>query len=684
MPSNPRWLAAIAALHLLLFMACAESETGSAGSASTADAAAPVEKTSTAKKRSERPLPAFDGTSLDGTPLSVSSFIGRRLLVVYFNPNVPSSAVLADAVAALAPEAGDHNFQLLGVAQGSSAEAAQAFLAERSLDFPCFHDASGAFLRKIAGQGAPTAAVLADAEGNMVSAVAGFPTDGKDPAGAAEQVLRGWLRLETDDPTSTAFGERPEAPTFSAPRLDDEGEFDLAAHRGQPLVLIFFLHTCPHCHHALESMRGSLEALPEGKRPKLVGISIQHEPYAVRESLKEDGLDFFPVVFDPDESIREAYGAVAGVPVTFLVDAEGRIASRTDGWRDDRDPPLLKMRLARLAGEPAPMLLHSTGYSGNEFCGVCHEQEHATWELTNHATAFDTLVRHGVDGDGECVSCHVVGYGKAGGWALDAPEPQLEGVGCETCHGRGGPHLSPDFVKDHDYEAVCATCHNPTHSLGFEYASFLPRVSHATNLEFTSLSADERSALLAKRRKPRANLLPTRADFVGSDACQSCHAQEFETWSGHGHAKAFATLEAKGEAGNGECLQCHTTGLGKKGGFDLAGGADPDRAAVGCESCHGPGGNHVGDDAPKRGTILSLGDKCDSCVILQICGGCHDDANDPGFEFEVQDKIDAQRHGTIPPSADGASARAPLPATTRLGLLETAFRGEPEARWTAN
>lgn len=44
---------------------------------------------------------------------------------------------------------------------------------------------------------------------------------------------------------------------------------------------------------------------------------------------------------------------------------------------------------------------------------------------------------------------------------------------------------------------------------------------------------------------------------------------------------------------------------------------------------------------------MSLADKCDSCVILQICGSCHDDANDPGFEFEVKAKIDKIRHGTI-------------------------------------
>jgi hypothetical protein len=58
----------------------------------------------------------------------------------------------------------------------------------------------------------------------------------------------------------------------------------------------------------------------------------------------------------------------------------------------------------------------------------------------------------------------------------------------------------------------------------------------------------------------------------------------------------------------------------------------------------------VKEGSARIGNIVSLADKCDSCVILQICGGCHDDANDPGFEFEVLDKIEAQRHGTVEPS----------------------------------
>ena len=34
-------------------------------------------------------------------------------------------------------------------------------------------------------------------------------------------------------------------------------------------------------------------------------------------------------------------------------------------------------------------------------------------------------------------------------------------------------------------------------------------------------------------------------------------------------------------------------------------------------------------------------------MILQICGSCHDAANDPKFEFSVEEHIERQRHGTI-------------------------------------
>ncbi|MFP6640476.1 MAG: multiheme c-type cytochrome, partial [Myxococcota bacterium] len=262
--------------------------------------------------------------------------------------------------------------------------------------------------------------------------------------------------------------------------------------------------------------------------------------------------------------------------------------------------------------------------------------------------AYGTLVTHGEERDGECVSCHVVGYDQPGGFSFAHPESYLENVGCESCHGRGGPHLSPDFLKDGGYATACLGCHDEKHSLGFEFATFLPNVSHAV---IASMTPDQRAERFGENATSHRPLLPTTADYVGSDSCQTCHTAEFATWSDSPHAHSVAPLLAKDKADDPKCLACHTTGYGRPGGFPKDGrvGAHPDLARVGCESCHGPGGDHVAPAAPKIGTILSLADKCDSCVILQICGSCHDEANDPDFTFEVQEHIERQRHGTIEP-----------------------------------
>ncbi len=630
----------------------------------------------------ERPLPAYQGLTLEDERLSLTDLIGRRFLIFFFNPEVESAENVGEVVAALEEEAGDHNFALLGVAQGSSRSNAQAFVARHGIDAPILLDGNGGLAGKV-GLRAPVALALADAEGYLVNA--SLPPEGvDDPKAVLESELRDWLRLPPPGHGIPQLAN-PVAPTFRAAYLDQEGTFDLAAMRGEPLVLIFFLHTCPHCHHALRAIKKNLDAMPKDARPNLVGVSVYNKSMGVKDRLEADGLDFFTVLTDFDGTVRNAYGANGGVPVVLLIDAEGRIISRTEGWRDDRDPPLLRMRMARIAGQPIPMLLHRSGYSGNEFCTVCHEQQGLTWELTNHGGAFDTLVRHGADRDGECVGCHVVGYEQAGGWSFEKPDPALEDVGCETCHGQGGPHTGGAHPKTaSEYEAVCVGCHNKEHSLGFEYASFVPRVSHAANAALAQLSPEEIARVLEERRKPRSNILPDDADYVGSAACQSCHAAEYQTWLEQPHAKAVATLEAKGEAGNAECLACHTTGFDKQGGFPAGGtaGEHPALAAVGCESCHGPGSAHIAEGSRKLGTIISLGDKCDSCVILQICGGCHDDANDPGFEFQVQPHIDRQRHGTIeagtgkPKSAESA---ARLPSSAVAAALEAALRDGVDA-----
>jgi peroxiredoxin len=674
-------------LAILVALACSQEPdppSAAAAAPSAAVAATPAQPQAAPRAaRPERPLPAISGWTLDDQRFDVANVLGRRLLLFFFNPEVHEAEVVARAVQRIAPLRGKHNFQIFGIAIASSRARAAAFAKQHGFDFPVVDDSSAAIAQKL-GMRIPVALLGVDAEGYVVFGLGQFAVDEPDTEKAIEAQIREALRLpELAGAVEPVLGSAPMAPTFRAPVLDVKESFELAAQRGRPLILVFFLHTCPHCHELLGFLKETLPTLPEELRPKLVGVEITGRSEAVRAQLKADGFDFFPVLFDPDGKIRTAYGVFGSVPDTFLIDAQGQIRHRLRGWTNVQHAALLRMRIAKLAGAPVPMLLRTQGYSGSEVCGVCHELAHETWTFTQHATAFDTLVTHGADSDPECIGCHVVGYGEPGGFVSARETPDLENVGCESCHGRGGPHLSPGAVTAGDYAPACARCHDEKHSLGFEYASFLPRVSHAANAAVAALPLEEKRALLAARGAPREDLLPTNSRYVGSEACRGCHAAEHATWAASPHARAVERLAAVNKLGNPDCLRCHTTAYGRPGGFPPQGvpSQHADLAAVGCESCHGPGGDHVAEGSRKLGSIVSLADKCDSCVILQICGACHDEANDPGFEFEVKKKIERQRHGTIEPGTGkpkGKTARLDGPRAVEELLSRVFARTDAE------
>jgi len=614
------------------------------------DAGAGSEEAATAPRRpGERPIPAFGGRTVAGTRLSIGELLGSRVLLFLFNPEIDQAEPIAEAVGRVSALRGDHNFQVLGVGVGSDSATLSRFVRAQGLDFPVLDDSDGEITRLLRLR-APVALLGIDPDGYMTFGLGSFPRQG-DVADTVEAQLRESLRLP--EAGSSSEGELlayPEAPELGVIAMSDGEVLETAKLRGRAAVVIFFLHTCPHCHNALNALESILEAIPDEKRPRLVAVSLQNDPRAVRGALAELGLDYFDPYLDPSGRATERWGITGGVPVILVLDPQGRIVHRSTGWDEKRGAGIVRMKVAAAAGARIPMLLDPQGYSGNDVCGTCHQLEYATWEYTEHATAYDTLVTHAADRRTDCVGCHVVGFEEKGGFDVMRPSAHLEGVGCESCHGRGGPHLSPDFVPaEQGYETVCASCHNPTHSLGFDYATFHPRVSHEGIAAMSNL---ERAALV-EGGGPSRDLLPTRAEYVGSDACQSCHAQEYETWEASPHGHAVATLESQGKADDASCLACHTTAYDKPGGFPSGApvAAHPDLARVGCESCHGPGGDHVGETDRRTGTILSLGDKCDSCVILKICGTCHDDQNDPDFRFHVEERIEAQRHGTIEPSA---------------------------------
>lgn len=686
-------LSGLLAFTLLTFLACSADEGSESARAGAAAASSGHDSSNSgpsqpnvhakgetaARNANERPIPAFQGMTLEGHPLSMTNLLGSRVVLFFFNPEVAPARELSHAVSAIAERSGAHNFSVLGIGLGSDSSTLARFAEAEALKFPILDDSAGSIARLV-GLRSPNALIGVDAEGYMDFGVSSFPTEG-DIVASVKETLREKLRLPEDESASNgALFAFSKAPALGVISMADGSRLETDALEGRAAIVIFFLHTCSHCHRALRSIKTTLESIESDKRPRLVAISIQNAPGAVRRSLKELELDYFDPYLDPGNQAIDGWGVTGGVPVVLVLDTQGQIRHRSSGWNDKRDPGLVRMMVAKAAGARVPMLLDATGYSGNDVCGVCHEQEHAAWQFTAHSTAFDTLITHAADRRTDCVGCHVVGFDEKGGFDFKHQHEYLENVGCESCHGRGGPHLTPNFVPrdetgQHDYQQVCLTCHNPKHSLGFDYARFHPRISH---LKIVMLTDQERVDLLGGAG-PSRDLLPTQAEYVGSTVCQSCHEAEFKTWETSPHGHSVMTLERAGKAAESECLTCHTTAFGKPGGFaETAKVKDsPDLARVGCESCHGPGADHVGATAKRVGTILSLGDKCDSCVILKVCGSCHDEANDAGFQFKVEERIEAQRHGTIEAatlrgdqSADRALLREAFAQTARDRLSE--------------
>jgi hypothetical protein len=136
-----------------------------------------------------------------------------------------------------------------------------------------------------------------------------------------------------------------------------------------------------------------------------------------------------------------------------------------------------------------------------------------------------------------------------------------------------------------------------------------------------------------KRRLDEENLvasLPQRApetggQFIGPEACKTCHPAQYAAFTKMKHAHAYDALVPKKATRDPECLRCHTTGFGYQSGFH---GAEetPHLAFVSCESCHGVGSNHAAAPQPGFGIVKDP---------AAICARCHDRENSPAFDFKM-------------------------------------------------
>jgi 2',3'-cyclic-nucleotide 2'-phosphodiesterase (5'-nucleotidase family) len=141
-------------------------------------------------------------------------------------------------------------------------------------------------------------------------------------------------------------------------------------------------------------------------------------------------------------------------------------------------------KLRKLEKEKAAQQLQKSNeespdrYLGVEICSRCHQAQADQWKTTKHAQAWDTLVKEKKTEDNECVSCHVVGFLKPGGFQGPGDVAKLANVQCESCHGMGTAHDAWPAQHARVSEQVCVTCHHGEMDPSFNFQSKLGKIVH--------------------------------------------------------------------------------------------------------------------------------------------------------------------------------------------------------------
>ena len=160
---------------------------------------------------------------------------------------------------------------------------------------------------------------------------------------------------------------------------------------------------------------------------------------------------------------------------------------------------------------------------------------------------------------------------------------------------------------------------------------------------------------------PAASEEAKQRQLIGVNKCKVCHkgakkGEQYEKWLAGPHSKAFETLAsepAKAIAKEKgivdpqaapECLKCHVSGHGVAAEF--LGAKHKNEDGVGCESCHGAGGDYY---KMKTMKALTAGEIEPGTVGLvapdeKMCVSCHNEESPTYKKFVFADRVKEIAH----------------------------------------
>lgn len=223
-------------------------------------------------------------------------------------------------------------------------------------------------------------------------------------------------------------------------------------------------------------------------------------------------------------------------------------------------------------------------YVGRSRCTDCHASTNDQYATQAHGQDFH--VAHGQDlisgMGGRCAACHVTGFGELTGGKGDGSTPNLEGIGCESCHGPGSKHaatMSKDQITRLPVsEKTCWSCHVTA---------------------YKELDAPVAAVNAAKLRET----VPNKVAVHHPQALFLNGVKAYET----------APMPSPHKSIPNNCVACHLKpgALGPNGKFDHTGASlqpDMDMTQAACATCHGGRNETLIQSGVKEKLIALIGE----------------------------------------------------------------------------
>lgn len=126
-------------------------------------------------------------------------------------------------------------------------------------------------------------------------------------------------------------GPRPPAPDFNLKTLDGK-TLQLSALKGKVVLLDFWATWCPPCREEIPHFKELYDQY-RGKGLEIIGVALDDggekdvAPFAQKNQIN------YPLSVTGAQELGQRYGGIRGIPTTFLVDKQGRIAQKYVGYQ---------------------------------------------------------------------------------------------------------------------------------------------------------------------------------------------------------------------------------------------------------------------------------------------------------------------------------------------------------------